>query len=93
MNTKQKRQQFSKDLDKLISGDYVLVPKEPTQEMLNAGHIVMNPVKGSDVHAYTNAKRRECSPALIAAAQTQAADEVTFDLFVPVISTSTESRS
>lgn len=93
MNTKQKRQQFSKDLDKLISGDYVLVPKEPTQEMLNAGHIVMNPVKGSDVHAYTNAKRRECYQAMIAAAQTKAADEVTFDLFVPVISTSTESRS
>ena len=30
-----KRVQFAKDLDKLISGDYVLVPKEPTQEMLD----------------------------------------------------------
>ncbi len=27
-----KRAQFAKDLDKLISGDYVLVPKEPTQK-------------------------------------------------------------
>lgn len=28
---------FIKDLDKLISGDYVLVPKEPTAEMERAG--------------------------------------------------------
>ncbi|MGY3823120.1 hypothetical protein [Acinetobacter haemolyticus] len=67
--TVHKRIQFAKDLDKLISGDYVLVPKEPTQKMLNAGHVVMNPVKGSDVHVYTNAKRRECYKAMIAAAQ------------------------
>jgi hypothetical protein len=33
----EKRAQFSKDLDKLISGDYVLVPKEPTAEMERAG--------------------------------------------------------
>ncbi|MCH7357320.1 hypothetical protein MMP61_17380 [Acinetobacter sp. NIPH 1958] len=32
-----KRAQFSKDLDKLISGDYVLVPKQPTAEMERAG--------------------------------------------------------
>lgn len=31
-----KRVQFPKDLDKLISGDYVLVPKEPTREMERA---------------------------------------------------------
>jgi hypothetical protein len=27
-----KRAQFTKDLDKLISGDYVLVPKQPTMK-------------------------------------------------------------
>lgn len=32
-----KRAQFTKDLDKLISGDYVLVPKQPTDEMERAG--------------------------------------------------------
>ena len=32
-----KRAQFAKDLDKLISGDYVLVPKEPTVLMEKAG--------------------------------------------------------
>ncbi len=32
-----KRAQFAKDLDKLISGDYVLVPKQPTAEMERAG--------------------------------------------------------
>ncbi|AVN18408.1 hypothetical protein C6N19_10950 [Acinetobacter pittii] len=37
MNIKQKRAQFAKDLDKLVSGDYVLVPKQPTKEMEQAG--------------------------------------------------------
>ena len=37
MNIKQKRAQFAKDLDKLVSGDYVLVPKKPTEEMERAG--------------------------------------------------------
>ncbi|MFV5413882.1 hypothetical protein [Acinetobacter baumannii] len=37
MNTKQKRAQFTKDLDKLVSGDYVLVPKNPTKEMERVG--------------------------------------------------------
>ncbi|MEX5365672.1 hypothetical protein WCE00_01665 [Acinetobacter haemolyticus] len=32
---KNKRAQFTKDINKLISGDYVLVPKHPTQEMLD----------------------------------------------------------
>ncbi|SUU02054.1 Uncharacterised protein [Acinetobacter baumannii] len=31
-----------------ISSDFVVVPKEPTQKMLNAAHCYMNPVKGSD---------------------------------------------
>lgn len=31
MNFKQKRAHFPKDLDKLVSGDYVLVPKESAQ--------------------------------------------------------------
>ncbi|MFW6517171.1 hypothetical protein [Acinetobacter baumannii] len=53
----------------LESGDYVLVPKEPTQRMLNAGHVVMNPIKGSDVHAGTNQKRRECYKAMLRAYQ------------------------
>lgn len=35
-----KRADFSKDLDKLISGDYVLVPKQPTAEMERAGMAV-----------------------------------------------------
>lgn len=33
----QKRQQFAKDLDKLVSSDYVLMPKEPSVEMVYAG--------------------------------------------------------
>jgi hypothetical protein len=37
MNTNQKRAQFAKDIDKLVSGDYVLVPKQPTKEMEQAG--------------------------------------------------------
>jgi len=32
-----KRSNFIKDLDKLVSGDYVLVPKQPTAEMERAG--------------------------------------------------------
>lgn len=32
-----KRADFSKDLDKFVSGDYVLVPKRPTEEMEKAG--------------------------------------------------------
>ncbi|ENX58177.1 MULTISPECIES: hypothetical protein [Acinetobacter] len=35
-----KRVQFNKDLDKLLSGDYVLVPKQPTAEMERAGMAV-----------------------------------------------------
>lgn len=31
MNTNQKRQDFKKDLDKLVSGEYVLVPKASAQ--------------------------------------------------------------
>lgn len=37
MNTNQKRQDFKKNLDKLLSGDYVLAPKEPTQIMERIG--------------------------------------------------------
>lgn len=53
---------------------FVLVPKEPTQKMLNAGHVVMNPIKGSLVQAGTNQKRRDCYKAMIEAAQEQAND-------------------
>ncbi|WP_151979738.1 hypothetical protein [Acinetobacter guerrae] len=37
MTTQEKRAQFAKDLDKLVSGDYVLVPKQPSAEMERAG--------------------------------------------------------
>lgn len=57
------------NLQKLHSGQYVIVPKEPTQQMLNAGHVAMNPVKGSDVHSGTNQKRRECYKAMLRAYQ------------------------
>lgn len=33
----EKRADFTKDLNKLISGDYVLIPKEPTAAMERAG--------------------------------------------------------
>ena len=67
--------QMQKDMEalqKLNSGNYVIVPKEPTQRMLNAGHVVMNPIKGSLVQAGTNQKRRDCYKAMIEAAQEQA---------------------
>lgn len=54
---------------KAIPEGFVLVPKEPTQKMLNAGHVVMNPIKGSLVQAGTNQKRRDCYKAMIEAAQ------------------------
>ncbi|MCZ3043492.1 hypothetical protein Q4177_18090 [Acinetobacter baumannii] len=62
--------QMQKDMEalqKLNSGNYVIVPKEPTQKMLNAAHCYMNPVKGSDVHPETNRKRREMYKAMIGA--------------------------
>lgn len=37
----QKRGQFSKDLDKLVSGDYVLVPKNPSFDMIVDGLAVI----------------------------------------------------
>ncbi|MCW1893170.1 hypothetical protein OME24_02775 [Acinetobacter baumannii] len=64
--------QMQKDMEalqKLNSGNYVIVPKEPTQRMLNAGHVAMNPIKGSDVHSGTNQKRRECYKAMLRAYQ------------------------
>lgn len=54
---------------KAIPDGFVVVPKEPTQKMLNAGHVVMNPIKGSLVQAGTNQKRRDCYKAMIEAAQ------------------------
>lgn len=41
MNTKQKRAQFAKNIDKLVSDEYVLVPKKPTQEMIVSGLAVI----------------------------------------------------
>lgn len=37
-NVNKKRAQFAKDIDKLVSGDYVLVPKQPTEKMIEAAH-------------------------------------------------------
>lgn len=48
------------DINRLTdNGEYVLVPREPTQRMLNAAHCYMSRVKGSDVHPETNRKRKE----------------------------------
>ncbi len=48
------------DINRLTdNGEYVLVPREPTQRMLNAAHCYMNRIKGSDVHPETNRKRKE----------------------------------
>ncbi|QJF40973.1 hypothetical protein [Acinetobacter baumannii] len=55
-----------------ISNEFVVVPKEPTQKMLNAAHCYMNPVKGSDVHPETNRKRREMYKAMIKASESGA---------------------
>ncbi|EKL50691.1 hypothetical protein ACINNAV83_2817 [Acinetobacter baumannii Naval-83] len=55
-----------------ISSDFVVVPKEPTQKMLNAAHCYMNPVKGSDVHPETNRKRKEMYKAMIKASESGA---------------------
>ena len=55
-----------------ISSDFVVVPKEPTQRMLNAAHCYMNPVKGSDVHPETNRKRREMYKAMVKASESGA---------------------
>lgn len=41
MNINQKRQDFKKDLDKLMSDDYVLVPKNPSFEILVNGLAVI----------------------------------------------------
>ena len=54
-----------------IPDGFVVVPKEPTQKMLNAGHVVMKPIKGSLVQAGTTQKRRDCYKAMIEAAQEQ----------------------
>lgn len=62
-----KMQEICDQIKKLESGDYMIVPKEPTQRMLNAAHVVMNPVKGSDVHSGTNQKRRDCYKAMLLA--------------------------
>lgn len=56
--------------EQLSSGKYrnethILVPLEPTQRMLNAGHVVMNPIKGSLVQAGTNQKRKDCYKAML----------------------------
>lgn len=54
------------DINRLTSdGEYILVPREPTQRMLNAAHCYMNRVKGSDVHPETNRKRKEMYKAMI----------------------------
>ena len=67
MNIKQKRAQFAKDLDKLVSGDYVLVPREPTQAMIHAANVAMNPHRAHWVHPVTCTNRTKVYKAMISA--------------------------
>ena len=41
-NIQHKRHTFKKDLDKMMSADYVLVPINPTAEMLNTAITIFN---------------------------------------------------
>lgn len=63
-NVNKKRAQFSKDLDKLVSGDYVLVPKQLTKEMEQAGIGIVG------------FKARQAYKAMINAAQSVEAAEI-----------------
>ena len=82
MNNNQKRQQFTKDLDKLVSGEYVLVPKNPTFEMLvNGLAVIATGVGKSDIEF----ELRKIWEKMIDASQGKIADEKTFDFFVPVV--------
>lgn len=51
MNTNQKRQQFVKDLDKLVSGDYVLAPKVPNEKQKRTAMFVIAQ-NGNAIDAY-----------------------------------------
>lgn len=42
MNNTQKRHAFKKDIDKMMSNDYVLVPIKLTDEMLNTATAIFN---------------------------------------------------
>lgn len=37
-----KQQQLNKDLDKLMSGDYALVPLKPTEDMMVMASVIFN---------------------------------------------------
>lgn len=37
-----KQQQFNKDLDKLMSGNYALVPLKPTEDMMVMASVIFN---------------------------------------------------
>ncbi|APJ19236.1 MULTISPECIES: hypothetical protein [Acinetobacter] len=67
MNNETKRQKFAKDLDKLMSGDYVLVPREPTDAMVKAGNVAMNPHRAQWVHPVTCTNRKKVYKAMIQA--------------------------
>lgn len=53
MDTNQKRQQFAKDIDKLVSGQYSLVPKAPLTT--NPFNMYLEDVCGIDPNDHDNA--------------------------------------
>ncbi|MDV4263341.1 hypothetical protein ACG9XY_12505 [Acinetobacter seifertii] len=67
MGAEIKREKFAKDLDKLMSGDYVLVPREPTEAMIHAGNVAMNPHRAEWVHPVTCTNRKKVYKAMIEA--------------------------
>lgn len=89
MNTHQKRQQFAKDLDKLVSGDYVLVPKNPSFEMLvNGLAVIATGVGKTDIEL----ELRKIWEKMIDASHEKIADEKVFNLFVPVVPLDTQEN-
>lgn len=51
-SVQQKRGHFVKDLDKLVSGDYVLVPKQPTEAMIEAAHLIFEQTSCGPIGTY-----------------------------------------
>ena len=74
MNINQKRQDFKKDIDKLISGDYVLMPKVATPVMERAGMENGGGILTQKIYQ-----------AMVNASQEKFTDEITFAFSVPVI--------
>lgn len=79
MNIQQKRAHFAKDIDKLVSGDYVLVPREPTQEMIHAANVAMNPHRAHWVHPVTCTNRTKVYKAMIKAYEEAQTENKTYE--------------